>query len=163
MNIPLKVRQTYYLVFSASPARVQMAPLNVADLHNLEKRIQELKNSLSGISEERWRAALSKDERGVVKARIKASEKTLENCDAIANYLNNFSPPISKQIQSRDQLARTTLNRIKLTADAKELHKWIKTELVPSTKLSESLAHLAATSLRKAQGEDIEFHRWVKS
>lgn len=137
-----------------------MTRLNFADMQKLEKRIQELKNSLIGISEERWRANLSKNQRGVVNARIKASEKTLENCDVIADYLKNFSPPLSKEILTREQTARASLKQIKVRADAQEFHRWVKTELIPPTKMSERLAHLAASSLRKAQGEDLDFHRW---
>lgn len=137
-----------------------MARLNQADMRNLEKRIQELKNSLVGISQERWRASLSKDEKAMVGARIKASEKTLENCDAIASYLNHFSPPLSNEIRMRGQSARVSLEQVKRRANSQELHKWIKNELIPSTKMSERLGHLAVTSFRKAQGEDLEFHRW---
>lgn len=140
-----------------------MARLNQADTRNLEKRIQELKNSLAGISEERWRAALSKDEKAVVSARIKASEKTLENCNVIANYLKYISPPLSKEIQTRGQRATASLEQIKKATNAQDLQKWVKSELIPTTAISERLAHLAASSLRKAQGEDIEFHRWSKS
>ena len=137
-----------------------MAGLNPADMDNLEKRIQELKNGISDISEERWRAALSRDENAVVRARINASEKTLENCDAIASYLNYFSPPLSNEIRMRGRNAKASLDQIKRTANAQEIHNWIKAELIPSTKISERLAHLAASSIRKAQGEDLEFHKW---
>jgi hypothetical protein len=137
-----------------------MARLNLTDIGDSENRIQELKNDIVGISEERWRAALSRNENAVVKARIKASEKTIENCDAIASYLNNFSSPLSNEIRKRGEIAKASLGQIKSTANAQELQKWIKTELIPSTKMSERLAHLAATSIRKAQGEDLEFYKW---
>lgn len=138
-----------------------MARLNLDDARNLEKRIQELKNNISGLSEERWRAALAKDQNAVLKARIKASEKTLENCDEIARYLNHFSPPLSNEVKTRGQTARISLQRIRGTTNPKELHEWIKTELIPPTKMAERLAHLAATSVRKAQGEDLQFYKWA--
>ena len=131
-----------------------------AETRDLEKRIQELKRALAGISEERWRAALARDEKAVVKARISASEKTLDNCEAIARYLQYFSQPLSRDIQTRGRNARASLQPIKRLGDAKELHKWVKSQLIPTTSMSERLAHLAATSVRKAQGEALEFHRW---
>lgn len=137
-----------------------MTRLNQTDTRNLESKIQELKNSLTGISEERWRAALSKDEKALVRARIKASEVTLENCDAIARYLQHFSPPLSKEIRARGQSATIALDQIKRMSNPQEFQKWVKNDLIPATKMSERLAHLAASSLRKAQGEDLEFHRW---
>jgi hypothetical protein len=140
-----------------------MARFDLADMQNLERRIQELKNALRSISEERWQAALSRDEKAVLAARIKASEKTLENCDAIAKYLDYFSAPLANEIRIRGQNAKTSLEKIKRRGNAKALHKWVKSELIPSTKMSERLAHLAATSMRKFQGEDIEFHRWSMS
>jgi uncharacterized coiled-coil DUF342 family protein len=140
-----------------------MARLNPTEMGNLERRIQELKNGIAGISEERWRAALSRDESAVVKARIKASEKTLENWDAIANYLSFFSPPLSKEIQTKGKNAKDSLEKIKHTANAQEIHDWIKTELIPSTKMSERLAHLAISSMKKAQGQDLEFFKWSPS
>ena len=134
-----------------------MTRLNIAELDKLEKRIQELKDALSGISQERWRSALNRDEKAVVNARIKASEKTLENCDAIANYLEKLSSPLSQYIVTSAQSARASLEPIKRKGNAQELHKWIKTELIPPTKMSERLGHLAVSSLRKARGDDLEF------
>lgn len=139
-----------------------MTRLNLAELDRLEKRIQELKDELAGISEERWRAALSRDEKTLLKTRIKASEKALDNCEAIANYLQNFSSPLSKYILTTSQSARNSLETIKRKGTEQELHKWVKTQLVPPTQMSERLGHLAASSLRKALGEDLEFHRWSR-
>ena len=137
-----------------------MTRLNPAELDKLEKRIQELKDALSDISQERWRGALKRDEKAVVKARIEASEKTLENCDAIANYLEKFSAPLSQCIVMCANSARVSLESIKRSDDAQELQRWIKSELIPPTKVSDRLGHLAVSSLRKARGEDLEFHRW---
>lgn len=139
-----------------------MARLNLSDTRNVEKKIQELKNNITSISEERWRASLSKDNAAELKARVKASEKTLENCDEIARYLNNFSPPLSGEIKYREKIARSALQEIRSTTNPKEFHKWIKNELIPPTKMAERLAHLAATSLRKGQGEDLPFHKWSR-
>lgn len=140
-----------------------MARLNLTEMEDLEKKIHELKLALAKVSEERWRAALSRDEKAVVQARIKASEKTLENCDAIVSYLDKFSPPLSNEIRMRQQSAKASLEPIKRAAKAEDLQRWIKSELIPSTKMSERLAHLAATSIRKARGEELEFHKWAAS
>lgn len=140
-----------------------MARLNLNDTGDLERKIQELKNNIASISEERWRAALAKDENAILRARIKASEKTLENCEAIARYLNHFSPPLSDEIRTRGESARSSLQQIKGTRNPQELHVWVKAELIPPTKMAEKLAHLAATSVRKVQGEDLELHKWTGS
>ncbi|MGH2639806.1 MAG: hypothetical protein ACRDF4_11110 [Rhabdochlamydiaceae bacterium] len=139
----------------------KMTRLNLNDTRNSERKIQELKNNIAGVSEERWRAALAKDQNAVARARLKASEKTLENCDAIAGYLNHFSPPLSNEIRMREQNARNSLQQIKSTTNSREIHDWIKSELIPPTKMAERLAHLAATSVRKAQGEDLGIHKWT--
>ena len=140
-----------------------MAAANQSDLQNLEQRIQGLKDALSKISEERWRATLSRDQKAVVDARIRASEKTLENCNAIANYVKHLSPPLSKEIQMGEQRARIGLEEIKRSGDAVQLHKWIKTQLIPHARMSERLGHLAVSSVQKVQGAGIDFHRWTPS
>jgi hypothetical protein len=154
----------YLIFFLAQDFReLKMARLDLNDTRNLEKKIQELKNNIAKISEERWRAALAGDQKAVLRARVKASEKTLENCDTIARYLNYFSSPLSNEIQTRGEKAKTSLQKIKVTSDPTELHKWVKTDLIPPTKMAERLAHLAASSVRKAQGEDLQFHKWTIS
>ena len=140
-----------------------MAQLNYSDLKDLERRIQTLKNSLSQISEERWRAALSKNSKAVVDARVRASEKTLESCEVIATYVNHLSPPLSHEIQMGEQKARTSFEQVKQSGDANELHRWIKSQLIPQARLSERLGHLAVSSMLKARGENVEFHRWTRT
>ncbi|HZW56578.1 MAG TPA: hypothetical protein VFF30_09840 [Nitrososphaerales archaeon] len=137
-----------------------MARPNQSDLQSLEDRIQNLKNALSQISEERWRATHSRDHKGIMNARIKASEKTLENCTMIASYLDSFSPPLSHEIRTGEQHARSTLEQVKRTGDINELHRWIKMQLIPQARLSERLGHLAASSMLKARGGDLDFHKW---
>jgi hypothetical protein len=137
-----------------------MARPNLSDIHDMEKKIQQLKNSLQGISDERWRATLARDSEAALTARIRASEKTLENCGAIAYYLEFFSPPLSREITTRGESARVSFEKIKHKASERELQKWVKNELIPATKMSERLAHLAVSSLRKGQGQNLEFHRW---
>ena len=139
-----------------------MPQINLKELNALEGTILGFKNNLSQISEERWRATLSKDRNATVRARIKASEKTLENCTAVAKYVEHFSPPLANELRSREKYARNLLQEIKSQSDPDELHTWIKTQLIPSAKMSERLAHIVASTTKKFAGENIEFHRWTR-
>ena len=85
------------------------------------------------------------------------------NCSAIANYLGFFSPPLSSEIIALGSGASASLEQIKYRASEQEIHEWVKKELIPATKMSERLAHLAVSSLRKGEGQRLEFHRWLST
>jgi vacuolar-type H+-ATPase subunit I/STV1 len=126
----------------------------------IEKNLAQLKFDLSKISEERWRAALSRDPNKLMSARMKAAEKTLENCRALAEYVENFSTPLARQITQRETEARRTFDNVRRTNDPKQLHAWIKQQLIPSTRFAERLGHMAASaSMSKERSTD--FHRWT--
>ena len=126
----------------------------------MEKRISQLKLELSKISEERWRAALSRNSATAHKARIRAAEKALENADAIAEYVGNFSTPMAKQIKTRDDEARKTFEVLKHGTDSDALQAWVKQQLIPSMKLAEKMGHMAASAVGKAHGNVDDFHKW---
>lgn len=128
----------------------------------LEKNLTQLKLDLSKISEERWRAALSRDQNRIMSARMKAAEKTLENCRALAEYVRNFSAPLARQITQREAEARRTFENVQRTNDPKQLHIWIKQQLIPSTRFAERLGHIAA-SARMSNEDRTDFHRWTTS
>lgn len=127
----------------------------------LEKRISQIKKELGKISEERWRAALSRNHDGHVNARIKAAEKTLENCESLAKYVAIFSAPLARQITEREAQARKAFEQIRRTKDPKLLHQWIKEELIPSTRFAEQLGHVAASASKARETPAVsDFHRW---
>jgi hypothetical protein len=127
---------------------------------NIERNLTQLKRDLSEISEERWRAALSGDQDRLMSVRLKAAEKTLENCKALAKYVENFSPPLARQIAQREAAARRSFDNVRSTNDPKQLHEWIKQQLVPSTRFAERLGHMAA-SARSAKESPTNFHKWT--
>jgi hypothetical protein len=136
-----------------------MTSLDIANLNRIEERICMLKKQLSQISEECSTAGRSKKSNTEFSLRLRASEKMLENSSAMVSYVEVFSPPVANQIRVSEEHARKAFKQIELTNDSEELQKWIKSLLIPSIRLSESLAHLAASSVRKMQGID-EFHIW---
>jgi len=136
----------------------------LAQADSLEKSIARLKLDLSKISEERWRAALSRDHGAVSKARVRAAEKTLENCSTISKYVANFSAPLAREISRREEEARRTFEQVRNTADPELFHRWIKQQLIPSTALAEKLGHLAASASNpSATPQQANFHRWTRN
>lgn len=132
----------------------------MSESSKLEERISQIKQELGKISEERWRAALSSNHEGHVNARLKAAEKTLENCESIARYVAAFSTPLARQITERDAQARKAFEQVRRTKDPGLLHRWIKEELIPSTRFAERLGHMAA-SARTPKENPQGFHRWL--
>lgn len=134
--------------------------LSLSEVNRLERNISQLKRELSGLSEERWRAALARSDENVFKARVRAIEKTLDNCNAIAEYISHFSAPMGREIQRRELSARKAFEKVRTTRDPKILHSWIKMELIPSTKLAERMAHMTASATKGPRGAGAHFHRW---
>ncbi|MFI5421200.1 MAG: hypothetical protein ACHQ1H_09570 [Nitrososphaerales archaeon] len=128
---------------------------------NLERNIIEMKRELSRISEERCRAALAGDEKEVIRSRINAAEKTLDNCSTLAKYVANFSSPVARQISQREAEARRTFQEVRITSDQRLFHEWVKKELIPLTRFAERLGHVAASAI-KTQDAPGEFHRWIR-
>jgi hypothetical protein len=133
----------------------------LSEASRLEKNLSQIKLDLSKISEERWRAALARDQNGVMNARMKAAEKTLQNCRALAEYVRNFSTPLARQITQREADARRTFDNVRRTNDPTQLHAWIKQQLIPSTRFAERLGHMAA-SASLSKGGSAGFHRWTR-
>ena len=132
----------------------------MSKVSDLERNIERIKRELSNLSEERWKVALSKDEKKVFTARVKAAEKTLDNCVAIADYVSYFSAPTAREIQRRGTLARKSLQTIRTSGNPTMLHSWVKEQLIPSTKLAERMAHIAASTTRTVRGQSAEFYKW---
>src|SRR5487761_1766246 len=134
--------------------------MSLSEVNRLERNISQLKRDLSNLSEERWRATLARSEENMFKARVKAVEKTLDNCNTIAKYVSYFSTPMGNEIQRRELNARKTFETIRTTRDPKMLHSWIKEHLIPSTKLAERMAHMTASTTKRVQGASSAFHKW---
>ncbi len=134
-----------------------------SELTQLEERIQAVKNELSSISNERWHAALKRDDHQVLETRNKAAEKMLENCGVLAQYVSQFCPAVGRDISGQEKVVRGELEKVKRRGDHDSLHAWYKVSLIPLVKRSEVAAHVAATSRRKTQGVANECHRWPLS
>jgi hypothetical protein len=140
----------------------EMSP-SLPEIARLEENILDVKSSISKISYERWQAALLKDEKNVLEARMRAAEKMLENCDLIARYVSQFCPAIGRDLSSQQKIVRSELEKIKGPSDHDSLHAWYKANLVPLVKRSETVAHVAATSHRRGQTLGDDCHRWPLS
>jgi hypothetical protein len=128
---------------------------------NLERNVAQIKLDLSKISEERWRAALSRNQSDIMEARVRAAEKTLDNCASIAKFVANFSVPLARQITQRETEARKTFEQVRSARDPDLLGEWIKEQLIPSTRFAERLGHMAASASKAREGST-EFHRWTR-
>lgn len=136
-------------------------PLNVRELSRIEKSILENKNEVSKILERRSKATLSKDELAALRAWTDASEKTLEGCGAISKYMEHFSRPIARELQASQEATVRGLENVRKTEDRAQFHHWMKTQFIPHVRVSERMAHVAATSMYKTQGRDVDFYRWT--
>lgn len=132
----------------------------MSEAKRLEKNIFQIKLDLSRISEERWRAALSRNQSAVLNARMKAAEKTLENVSSLAAYVANFSAPLARQISQKEAEARRTFEESRKLQDLELFNKWVKEQLVPSTKFAEQLGHVAASASKLGESPT-DFHRWA--
>jgi hypothetical protein len=138
-------------------------PLDIKELSKTENSILESKRELTRISEGRWKAILANDERAALRSRMEAADKTLSCCKTIATYLRNFSTPVAREIEMRQESVKREFEKVRVTQDPWELHSWIKTQLVPLVNTSERMAHVAASSVSKTRGLDMDFHRWTGS
>ncbi len=136
-------------------------PLNMDELSRLERSILESKMEVSKILASRSRATLSKDERAALRAWADASERTLESSKDVAKYLEHFSRPISKRLQASQEETRKGLDRVRRTGDKAQFHEWVRSQFIPHVRFSESVAHVAMSSVHGSQGGEAEFHRWV--
>lgn len=132
------------------------------ELERLEERILSLKAELSRFSRERWQAAEKGDERQNLQVRTRIAEKTLENCDWLAKYVANFSPPIATRLEMEQGRVRSEMERIKRLNNPAAFHEWVRTSLVPTVKFSEQMAYVAAASLRRAQQGQAPKYTWAR-
>ncbi len=138
-------------------------PINIKELTRIEKSILENKQEVSRILADRSRATLSKDNLAALRAWTNASEKTLAGCNAISKYVEHFSKPIARQLEVGLKEASRSLEEVKKSRDPAQFHRWVKTQFVPHVRESERMAHVVATSVYKAQGRDVDFHRWTSN
>jgi hypothetical protein len=141
----------------------RMSTPSLPEIDRLEESIQVVKSEISKISDERWRAASRGDDKSVLKAKTRAVEKMLENCDVIARYVSQFCPAIGRDLSSHQKVVRSELEKIKRRSNQESLHTWYKADLIPLVKRSEVVAHVAATSHRRGERSSDDCHRWPLS
>jgi hypothetical protein len=137
-----------------------MSTPSLPEIARLEEEIQIVKSDISKISNERWQAALKRDEKNVLEARTRAAEKMLENCDIIARYVSQFCPAIGRDLSGQQKTVKSELEKTKRRNNQNSLHTWYKVNLIPLVKRSEVVAHMAATSHRMGQASGNDCHRW---
>jgi predicted RNase H-like nuclease (RuvC/YqgF family) len=133
-----------------------------AELDRMEEKILGVKAELSSISRERRLAALAGKTNDLMEARMRALQKTLENCGLLVEYVRKFSDPISREIEIKHEMLRKEFEHMREVHSPDAFHEWVRGNVVPVLKQSEQAAHLAATIIRKSRGEKIAFHRWTK-
>ncbi len=130
-------------------------------IEQFEDEILQEKRELALISQERWRASLEGDAVKVFEARRKAAERMLDCCRTTARYIGDISTPAARRLQLMEAEARRELAEVSTTRNLDLFQIWCSTSLVPVVRDSERMAHIVATSVRKARGEKIDFHRWI--
>lgn len=138
-----------------------LLPISFSALSEMEDAILNSKTELSKISENRWKAILAKDEQAALKARVEATEKTLEGCKTIARYVGNFSTPIAREIEEQREGVAREFEKVRYTKDPEQLHSWMKTHLLPLVNNSERMAHVVVSSTSKMRGLEADFHKWT--
>jgi hypothetical protein len=133
-----------------------------AEFDLMEEQIFSVKEELSSISRERRSAALTGRTDDLMEARVRAFEKTLENCGLLVEYIRKFSDPAAREIEINHKRLLKEFGHIREVKSPDAFHEWVRSNVVPVLKQSEQAGHLAATIMKKSQGEKIAFHRWTK-
>jgi len=134
----------------------------IEELNRIEEEILNVKADLSSISRERRAAVIAGKTNDVFEARVRALQKTLENCGMLVEYVQKFSAPASREIEMKHERLLKEFENIRKVNSPDALHEWVRFNVVPVVKQSEQSAHLAATTMKRSRGETMAFHRWVR-
>ncbi len=132
------------------------------ELDRMEEQILSAKLELSSISRDRRLAAVAGEADKIMYARVRLTQKTLENCGLLVKYVRKFNEPIARDIQLKHERLLKEFEHIKQVDSPYVFHEWIRSSVVPVLRQSEQAASLAATIVKRSRGEKIDFHRWAK-
>ena len=132
------------------------------ELHRIEKLILHAKRELSTVSRERRSAAIAGETNKLMATRVRSIQKTLENCSLLVEYVRRFNKPIAREMQKKHDGLVKEFEHIREVDSPAAFHEWIRGNIAPVLKQTEQVGSLAATIVRKSQGERINFHRWVE-
>jgi hypothetical protein len=97
----------------------------------LEEEIVTLRVQLRDLSQKRYSAETSGNERKTFDARIKLADSALRNCSAITEYIRKVSETIASEIDEKNEIVAQSLDVIKKTRNLDALHSWYTEELAP--------------------------------
>ncbi len=120
-----------------------------------------VKHELSSISRDRRSAVVAGEADKIMEARVRLMQKTLENCGLLVEYVRKFSSPIAREIEIKHKRLVKEFEHIREVESPEAFHEWIRSNVVPIVRQSEQAASLAATIVKRSQGEKIDFHRWA--
>src|SRR2546425_13201109 len=69
------------------------------ELDRIEEQILDVKHKLSSISRDRRTAALTGRADREMETRVRITQKTLENCSLLVEYVRKFSEPIARDME----------------------------------------------------------------
>lgn len=131
------------------------------ELDRMEDQILHAKRELSSISRDRRSAAVAGEAHKLMAERVRLMQKTLENCGLLVKYVRKFNEPIAREIELKHGRLLKEFEHIRQVESPDAFHEWIRSNVVPVVRQSEQAASLAATIVKKSQGEKIDFHRWA--
>ncbi|TMQ00740.1 MAG: hypothetical protein E6K99_01815, partial [Thaumarchaeota archaeon] len=105
----------------------------------------DVKHKLSSISRDRRTAALTGRADRVMEARVRLTQKTLENCGLLVEYVRKFSEPIARDMEIKHSRLLREFEHIREVDSPNAFHEWIRSNVVPVVRQSEQAASLAAT------------------
>src|SRR2546422_11175310 len=119
------------------------------ELDRIEEQILDVKHKLSSISRDRRTAALTGRADRVMEARVRLTQKTLENCGLLVEYVRKFSEPIARDMEIKHRRMLREFEHIREVKRPNALHGRRRNNVVPIVRQSEQAASLAATRLKK--------------
>lgn len=131
-----------------------------SERQRLEEYIIGLKMEIQKVNSEFCSASASGSDLAISNVRNASILKVFENCKAIADYVSHADKLMAESLQRRVAMVYGSYSRIRAGEDRRLLQSWIKSELVPVVRLSESVGHLTATSLSGGDMSHGASHSW---
>lgn len=94
-----------------------------------------------------------KDQDSLWSLRVSQAQLALRCCTEIVKYVSEESPAAANELEMRVHDVSTSLLDAALLSDLQALEDWYKKQLAPLLNKAEQLAHLVATTRRKALGD----------
>src|SRR2546428_13352899 len=95
------------------------------ELDRIEEQILDVKHKLSSISRDRRTAALTGRADRVMEARVRLTQKTLENCGLLWEDVRKFSEPIGRVMEIKHSRLLREFGPSREVDSPKPCHEWV--------------------------------------